>query len=156
MEIFNNRKAGKFLLLTPFLKAFIMKKKSLAVLALAVSTLMLHSCSYGTYTKETFTPLMDSAPVCEKLPETVALYFEGEKTDFDYIKIGLIQVEGAKDTPQEKLLAEFKALAKRNCANTIIHIKKLYKTRTQGWILSDDKPEEYEAEVFHGIAVSKG
>lgn len=117
--------------------------------------LTLQSCSYGTYTNETFTPLTETIPVCEKQPETVELYFDGEKTDFEYVKIGLIQIEGAKDTSQLELINKFKKLAQSKCADAIMGIKKMYKTREKGLLFLDDKPEEYSSEVFYGIAIHK-
>ncbi len=76
-----------------------MKLKLIKVFAIVSGSLLLHSCSYGTYVHETFTPLTETIEVCSTPPEQVDLFFEGEKIDFDYVKIGLIQVEGAKDTP---------------------------------------------------------
>lgn len=132
-----------------------MMRRYMKPILLVVTTVTLQSCSYGTYAKETFTPLTETIPVCEKQPDIVELYFDGEKTDFDYVKIGLVQIEGAKDTPQLELINKFKKLAQSKCADAIIGIKKMYKTRESGLLFIDEKPEEYSSEVFYGIAIRK-
>lgn len=132
-----------------------MKSEMIKILVISASAMVLQSCSYGAYVNETFTPLTEAVPTCEKQPEQVELYFDGEKTDFDYVKIGLIQIEGAINTQQAELIERFKKLAKSKCANAIIGIKKVYKTREQGLIGIDEKPEAYTSEVFYGIAVNK-
>jgi hypothetical protein len=116
-------------------------------------SLLLHSCSYGTYVGETFTPLTETIEVCTTPPEQVGLFFEGEK--IDYVKIGLIQVEGTMDTPQKELITKLKKGAQSKCADAIIGIKKVYQTREKGLLFTDVKPEVYSSEVFYGVAVRK-
>lgn len=114
--------------------------------------MVLQSCCYGASVNEIFTPLTEAVPVSEK---QVELYFDGKKTAFDYVKSGLIQIEGGINTQQAEWIERFKKLAKSKCANAIIGIKKVYKTREKGLLGIDEKPEAYTSEVFYGIAVNK-
>lgn len=132
-----------------------MKLRLMNFFVIISGSLLLHSCSYGTYVGETFTPLTETIEACTTPPEQVDLFFEGEKIDFDYVKIGLIQVEGAIDTSQKELIIKLKKGAQSKCADAIIGIKKVYQTREKGLLLTDVKPEVYSSEVFYGVAVRK-
>ncbi len=132
-----------------------MKLRLISIFTIASGALLLQSCSYGTYVGETFTPLTETIEACTTPPEQVDLFFEGEKIDFDYVKIGLIQVEGAKDTPQSELITKLKKGAQKRCADAIIGIKKVYQTREEGLLFTDVKPTAYSSEVFYGVAVRK-
>jgi len=132
-----------------------MKLRFMKFFVIINGSLLLHSCSYGTYVGETFTPLTETIEVCTTPPEQVGLFFEGEKIDFDYVKIGLIQVEGTMDTPQKELITKLKKGAQSKCADAIIGIKKVYQTREKGLLFTDVKPEVYSSEVFYGVAVRK-
>ncbi|MEO4006611.1 hypothetical protein [Flavobacterium sp. CAU 1735] len=132
-----------------------MKLRLIKIFTIVSGSLLLHSCSYGTHIHETFTPLTETIEACATPPEQVDLFFEGEKIDFDYVKIGLIQVEGAIDTSQEELIIKLKKGAQSKCADAIIGIKKVYQTREKGLLFTDVKPEAYSSEVFYGVAVRK-
>ena len=66
--------------------------KKTTILSLIISTLFLNSCAIGYSVDKTFTPL--STVNCDTTPENVTLFFEGEKIDFEYEKIGLIEIQG--------------------------------------------------------------
>lgn len=125
----------------------------IAILALAFA---FQSCGFGYSVHQRFTPLDKTAAVnCDVVPGNVELLFEGEKFDFEYEKVGLVEVQGEKSSNDAELLEKIKMLAKSKCCDVIINLKKTYTDRERGIIFSDEPDQKYSAITYHGIAVKK-
>lgn len=129
--------------------------RKLAILALIAA--ILQSCSFGYDVVQNFTPLDATAkPVnCETQPENVELVFEGEKVNFDYEKIGVIEVQGEWTSTDKQMLDKITALAKSKCCDAIINLKRDRSDRQAGVIFDPKYNHNYSAITFHGIAVRK-
>ena len=57
---------------------------------------------------------------CEGENEKVNLYFEGEKIDFEYTTLGLVEVKGYENTRNETIIERLKDEACLQWANTVI------------------------------------
>jgi hypothetical protein len=118
-------------------------------------SLLLTSC-VGYYSKEIFTPLKsDYKADCVTPPTEVQLLFEGESVNFEYERIGLIEVQAeytGKEADQLKVLTN---LAKAKCCDAVIGIKKGYVVREIGLVFTNETNQTYQAVSFSGIAVKK-
>lgn len=132
-----------------------MKKiiKPTAFLAIAFA---LQSCGFGYSVHQSFTPLDKTTAInCDVVPGNVELLFEGEKFDFEYEKVGVVEVQGEKTSNDAELLEKIKILAKNKCCDVIINLRKTYTDRERGIIFSDEPDEKYSAITYYGIAVRK-
>lgn len=127
--------------------------KKTTILSLLISTLFLNSCAIGYSVDKTFTPL--STVNCETTPENVTLFFEGEKVDFEYEKIGLIEIQGEYSSTDAELIEEVKKMAKSKCCDIVINLKKSYVDRDKKLLFTDVPDEKYTSIVYNGIAVRK-
>lgn len=121
-----------------------------------VSIIVLCSACIGYNPREIFTPLKENFKAdCAVAPTEVQLFFEGEPINFEYERIGLIEVQAeytGKETDQLKTLS---TLAKSKCCNAVIGIKKGYVTREMGLVFTTDPGQQFQAVSFSGIAVQK-
>lgn len=121
---------------------------------LVISTLfLLTGCALtsGEFNTTEFAKL-SSAPCIDK-PTNVELFFEDEKIDFEYEKVGFIETTGDNRTKNETMLNQLKYEAYKNCADAVISIKREYNAREQGTVYNNDTKEIYSAVIFTGIAV---
>ena len=132
-------------------------KKTIRLVTLSVLALIAQSCGYGHSVVQNFTPLDTNLKTikCETQPENVELVFEGEKVNFEYDKVGLIEVQGESFSNDKEVLEKIKALAKTNCCDDIINIKRDRTNRESGLLLTTEYDHSYSAITFHGIAVRK-
>ena len=115
------------------------------------------SCGYGYSVNQKFTALDEKAPeiVCPTPPANVDLMFEGEKVDFEYEKVGMIEVQGDQYSNDKEMLEKVKTLTKSKCCDAIINLKRTYTDRQSGLLFSNDYNHDYSAITYHGIAVRK-
>jgi hypothetical protein len=85
--------------------------------------------------------------------DSVGLFFEGEKFDFEYEKIGVIEVQGDRSSTDEDILKEIRVLALKRGCNAIINLKNGLIKREQGIIFQKDPYTEYTAIAYNGVAV---
>ncbi|MFD2907328.1 hypothetical protein ACFSX9_01130 [Flavobacterium ardleyense] len=128
-------------------------KKTLIQISITTLTLFFYSCSVGYEVDKTFTPLKTYP--CDTIPENVELFFEGETTDFEYEKIGLIEIMGKYSSTDAEMIEEVKSIAKKKCCNAVIFIKKNYVEREKSVLFSSAPVEKYTTIVYNGIAVRK-
>jgi hypothetical protein len=127
--------------------------KKITISSLLILTIFINSCSVGYSVDRTFTPLITLN--CETMPENVALFFEGEKIDFEYEKIGLIEIQGQYSSTDAELIEEVKKMAKSKCCDIVINLKKSYVDRDKKLLFTDVPDEKYTSIVYNGIAVRK-
>ena len=127
--------------------------KKTIILPFIILVIFLNSCSIGYSVDRNFTPL--STLNCESTPENVVLFFEGEKIDFEYEKIGLIEIQGQYSSTDTELIEEVKKMAKSKCCDIVINLKKSYVYRDKKLLFTDVPNEKYTSIVYNGIAVRK-
>lgn len=127
--------------------------KKTTILSLIILPIFLNSCAIGYSVDKTFTPL--STINCETTPENVTLFFEGEKVDFEYEKIGLIEIQGEYSSTEAELIEEVKKMAKSKCCDIVINLKKSYIDRDKKLLFTDVPDKKYTSIVYNGIAVRK-
>ncbi len=125
--------------------------------ALSILVLSLQSCGYGYSTSERFTPLDPSQKdiKCNYVPEKVDLYFENEKIDFEYEKLGIIEVQGQQYSNDAEMLEKLKKLAKEKCCDAIINLKRGYVNRERGMLFSNEPDVNYSSITYFGLGVKK-
>lgn len=131
---------------------------------LLVVSVCLTSC-YGYYSSGQFIDLRENKqPLtrlevdnCLKSNTEVKLYFEGESINFEYERIGLVEVKGNSVSNDQDIITELKKEAKGVCCDAVIGIKKGYVQRKEGiYFVTDVKDEtEYSAIVYSGVAVKR-
>jgi hypothetical protein len=134
-----------------------MNKKIITATALIFLFLTLQSCGYGHSVAQNFTPLDTNNKTinCETQIENVELVFDGEKVNFEYDKVGLIEVQGESFSNDKEVMEKIKALAKTNCCDAIINLKRDRTNRESGLLFTTEYDHKYSAITFHGIAVRK-
>lgn len=132
-------------------------KNRIKFLGLAVLAVIVQSCGFGYSAVQNFTPLDTTATTinCETPPQNVELIFEGEKVNFDYDKIGVIEVQGDQTSNDKEMLEKIKVLSKSKCCDAIINLKRTYTDRQSGLIFNSEYNRDYSAITYHGIAVKK-
>jgi len=123
-------------------------------LIIGLTGLLLTSCSvtHGDYISSSLTRLSNDSCVC--FANSIPLYFENEKINFEYDKIGFVEAISAEYSSNEAVLNHLKYQAWKNCANAIIDIKISYKERETGLLFSDKESQRYyTSTVFTGLAV---
>ncbi len=85
--------------------------------------------------------------------DSILIFVEGEKLDFEYQKIGLIEIDGAEYSKEENLLTEIKELAARRDCNAIINFKKDFSNQESGILFSKEPLKKYTSKTLSGIAV---
>lgn len=84
----------------------------------------------------------------------VELYFENENIDFEYEKIGFVEVKGNQNSSTSLLLDYLQFEAWDNYANAVINVQSLYVDREITTLMSDnDSKVQYSAQVFNGLAI---
>lgn len=133
-----------------------MKKATLLITSLFALHL-LQSCGYGHSVVKNFTPMDATVKTitCETPPENVQLVFESEKVNFEYEKIGIIEVEGERYSTDKEMLEKITLLAKTNCCDAIINLKRDRTDRQSGLLFTSEYDHNYSAITYHGIAVRK-
>jgi hypothetical protein len=124
----------------------------------------LSSC-VGLYQSGVFTDLRDNKNEVNKLTEEncskseveVTLFFEGEPINFEYERIGLVEVKGNQSSNDKDVLEELKVLSKGKCCDAVIGIKKSQVTREAGIIFITDSKDSYKynAITYSGIAIKR-
>lgn len=97
---------------------------------------------YSQFNTTKFTKLTTDS--CINKTEEVYLFFEGEKIDFEYKKIGFIEVKPWFS--DEDFQTKFKNVAYQNCSNVVINIKKDY-------VYSGSSEFNSSYSVYSGLAV---
>jgi hypothetical protein len=116
----------------------------------------LFSACLGYNPREIFTPLKENVKTdCTTPTVEVQLFFEGESINFQYEKIGLIEVQADYLGNETDQLNRLKALAKSKCCDAIIGVKKGYVTRETGLVFTNEPAKKFEAVSFSGVAVQK-
>lgn len=128
-------------------------KKVKFLFLIIISGIILHGCAmtYGTTNKTQYTQIRQNNN--SEKAKYIYLFYEGEKLNFDYIKIGEIETDGEKYANNSEILDHIKYEAWKHNANGLINIKSGYRSRTQGRILSDDE-EVYQSKYYKAIAVN--
>lgn len=123
-------------------------------LLILIVPILLVGCAM-TYGDNTFTSITRlQTDTCNYRANNVLLYFEGERLDFEYEKIGLVEATAGIDASNEKVLNHLKYEAWSNCADAIINVKQSYKNRETGTLIdSKDSKMNYSSTVFSGLAV---
>ena len=129
--------------------------KQINYLILIIFALILESCAVGYSVGRDFTPLNITTINCDIPPENVDLFFEGEKIDFEYEKIGMIEIKGQYASTNAELINEVKKIAKSKCCDVVINLKKVYVDRDRKILFSDVPTEKYTSITFNGLAVRK-
>ncbi|MEM6643574.1 MAG: hypothetical protein AAF616_11395 [Bacteroidota bacterium] len=112
----------------------------------------LSSCiTYGEATQSQFASL-NSTP-CLDRSENVFLFFEEEDINFEYEKVGLLEVDGGRYARLQELLDELKYKAWSNCANAVLFVKQSTTVRESGTTFSDEQEELYSTTRLSGLAV---
>ncbi|UPT69598.1 MAG: hypothetical protein M0D53_10495 [Flavobacterium sp. JAD_PAG50586_2] len=132
-------------------------KKTAILITVSVVALVIQSCGYGHSVVQNFTLLDATAKTinCETPPQNIELVFDGEKVNFEYDKVGLIEVQGESFSNDKEVLEKIKALAKTNCCDAIINLKRDRTNRESGLLFTTEYDHSYSAITFHGIAVRK-
>lgn len=121
----------------------------------AIVSIVLQSC-VGYKPHEIFTPLKTDYKLdCPTPPEEVQLLFEGEQINFEYERIGLIEIQAEYTGKEADQLKTLSNLAKSKCCDAIIGIKKGYVTREMGLVFTAEPYQTFQAVSFSGIAVKK-
>ena len=125
-------------------------KKSLLLLLMAP---VLQGCLvYGGNTQSQFAAI--NKIECTQPSQELYIFTEGESIEFDYVNIGMIEVQGGEFASLEEVFEALKNEAKRNCANAIIHIKQSTTVRETGVVFDDPSEEDlYTSSVLTGIAI---
>ena len=75
--------------------------------------------------------------------------------DFEYEKIGLIEIQGNYSSKDVDLIEEVKKIALSKCCDAVINLKKNYIDRDKKLLFTDVPDEKYTSTVYNGIAVRK-
>ncbi|VXC22857.1 conserved hypothetical protein [Flavobacterium sp. 9AF] len=124
------------------------------IIVLATIIVVSYSC-IGYYPKEIFTPLQDETINCTTKDTIVDLYFEGEPINFEYEKIGLIEVHGANLDNDKDVILLLKKMAIEKCCNAIIGIKKGNTVRESGLVFVEKHEYTYNSTTYFGVGVRK-
>jgi hypothetical protein len=85
--------------------------------------------------------------------DAVLIFVEGEKLDFEFEKVGFIEIKGAENSYEEDLILEIKKDAVyRNC-DAIINFSKNYTSRESGDLFSKEPLKNYSSKTYGGVAV---
>ncbi len=85
--------------------------------------------------------------------DAVLLFVEGEKVNFEFEKVGLIEIQGAENSYEEDLIYDIKKEAVRRDCDAIINFSKNYTNRESGILFSKEPLKSYSSKTFGGIAV---
>jgi len=85
--------------------------------------------------------------------DSVLIFVEGEKLDFEFEKVGIIEVIGAEHSYDEDLILEIKKVAVSRDCNAIINFSKNYTNRESGILFSKEPLKTYSSKTYGGIAV---
>jgi hypothetical protein len=122
---------------------------------MGITALCFSSCiaTHSPIQTGNFTPL--SSTPCQDKPTYIHLFFEGEKIDFDYEKVGLIESTSSGTSFTEAILDDMKYQAWQNCADGIIQIKKTQKYWESSAVTDSNhvRNDVYNTTSFTGIAV---
>lgn len=118
----------------------------------AISILVQGCVSYGESIKSDFASLRDVP--CQVKSNEMFLFMENEPLDFEYEKIGIIEIQGAEYSKLTEVMDELKYQAWSNCANGIINVSQSNTFRESGSAFVDGTERTYSSKVFTGIAVS--
>lgn len=128
-------------------------KKAIIWISNAIVLIFFNSCAIGYSVEKNFTPL--TATTCDTISQNIELFFEGEKINFEYEKIGLIEIKGEYSSTNDELIEEVKKMAKSKCCDAVINLKKNYVERDKILLFTDVPNEKYTSTIYNGIAVRK-
>ena len=128
-------------------------KKTILSISYIILLVFFNSCAIGYSVEKNFTALTTTS--CDTIPQNIELFFEGEKINFDYEKIGLIEIKGEYSSTNDELIEEVKKMAKNKCCDAVIHLKKNYADRDKVLLFTDVPNEKYTSIIYNGIAVRK-
>lgn len=132
--------------------------KKVLIVTIVFLVFLFQSCYVGMSYERDFTSLkgVEENKDCDKNIKEVDMFFECEKIDFEYEKIGLLEIKSNEHQKQDKdLLEELRMLAINNCCDAIINIRSQYLTRESGILFSQEELKKYDAKVYSGIGVKK-
>lgn len=120
-----------------------------------ILTILSYSCtSYSGLSQTSGTITIVNKIDCEEKSNTMHTFFQGENIDFNYQKIGLVEVEGDRVASDTEIIDYMKYYAWDNCANALINIEKDYITRELTYHYSDhDEQQIHNATLYRGLAV---
>ncbi|MEP1033610.1 hypothetical protein [Ekhidna sp.] len=121
------------------------------LLSLLILIFLFGCVSYGETTKSDFSPLKQIT--CEEKPKEIYLFMENEKVDFEYERIGLIEVQGGQYVSLTEVTNELKFKAWENCANGILNVSQGNTIRASGTAFVDESEDLYSSKVLTGVAV---
>lgn len=127
-----------------------------------VTPILFTSC-YGYYSSVKFVDLTEKKTVltvkdeeaCLKSATEVKLFFEGEPINFEYERIGLIEVNGSSSANDKEVIDELKKEAKKKCCDAVIGIRNSQVEVGQGLLFITEEKDEYKYKsiTYSGIAV---
>jgi hypothetical protein len=122
----------------------------------ACSLLLFAACSSSNYinVSANFTET-NKMPAKEKQKQVI-VFLEGEKADFKYTSIGMVEAVGIKNAPNSDILAELKYEAWQHGANAIINVKTSNGTteeKTVGEAMKGEPGRIFPTKTFTGVAV---
>ncbi|MBS3915642.1 MAG: hypothetical protein KG003_14200 [Bacteroidetes bacterium] len=131
-------------------------KSSTLLLVLVLITFCVESCSYGNRIAIQVTKINEAH--FEKSHSQVEVYFEETQPPKEFMQIAFIEVTGTEYSSTDTLLSALKTNAQSVGADAVIMVKKQYKNRQTGELISelmnkDIKPNEYSAPILTGIAI---
>jgi lipopolysaccharide export LptBFGC system permease protein LptF len=83
----------------------------------------------------------------------VLIFIEGEKLDFEFEKVGFIEIKGAENSFDDDLIFDLKKEAVRRDCDAIINFKKNYVDRESGVLFSNEPLRRYSSKTYVGVAV---
>lgn len=85
--------------------------------------------------------------------DSVLIFVEGEKLNFEFEKVGLIEIQGAQNSYDEDLILDLKKETIRRDCDAIINFQKNYTDREAGILFSKEPLRKYTSKTYGGIAV---
>ncbi|MEO9483814.1 MAG: hypothetical protein ABJG47_10230 [Ekhidna sp.] len=119
---------------------------SIAIILFATGCL-----SYGGNTRSDFSPFKEV--ICDEKSDELYLFMENEKVDFEYERIGLMEIQGGQFSSLNEVMNELKRTAWENCANAIINVSQSNATRESGTAFVEESEEQYTSKILTGMAI---
>lgn len=123
------------------------------IFALIMSALSVGCGSYGDHTRSDFSPLTE-VEECDEKPEVIYLFTENENIDFNYTKVGLIEVQGGQFISLTEVMDELQYKAWNYCANGIMNISHSNALRETGTLWVENSERLYSSRVLTAVAVN--
>ncbi len=91
--------------------------------------------------------------ITKEQTDAVLVFVDGEKLNFEFETVGLIEIKGAEYSYEEDLILDIKKMAIQRGCDAIINFKKNYTDRESGIIFSKEPLKSYSSKTYIGVAV---